>query len=201
MNIRIETPTVKTILLTTLYCAVAGGLCQLMGEIPAPKDIVFFAPPILFSIAVIIALRNTGRITVIRVLVMPVVLFAVFVGGIYLEWPAERLHNGTAQWICGLWNWVGWSLPGMATILVIGLLLKMRVRLLNVLIAGFCAALSCRISHSIAISTHQHSIFIFLDDGPIYPLWQMLVGFSVALLTARRSAPVGAAAAPLLQSI
>lgn len=64
---RIETPPRKAVLLTTFFCAFAGGLTELVNAIEIHWNIGFgfYSPAILFSIAILVAFRKTGAMTVV----------------------------------------------------------------------------------------------------------------------------------------
>jgi hypothetical protein len=187
MIYRLKAPTVKVIVLTTLYCAIAGGLTEwLVDSLRINEYIVGFAPPVLFSIAVLLAFKNTGRITVVRLILMPILMYGIFYGaGEFLAYFPGMLPSAVAGWIRQLLDWLLNSLPGMAAILVIALLLKTRLRTLNVLIAGICSSMAFFLASVIASNSGS-----FFDIGPIFFLWQTLVGFSLGLANVANNAGV-----------
>lgn len=181
MSPRIQTPPGKAVFLTTVCCAAAGGITELLMDMKVTQSIGWWAASALFSIAVLLAFRKTVRMTILRVILMPILMFGIFYGAMSLMLDLELwTGNVPAPWTRLLWDWTVWFMPGMATVLIVGIVLRLRLSILNVLIGGFCSWLACFLAFMIEINSN--SIFAI---GPIFILWQTLVGFSCGLLTVR----------------
>jgi uncharacterized membrane protein (UPF0136 family) len=174
MLLGMQRPNTKATLLTTVWCAAAGGIADSLQHVDVKNGFFLFwiVPPVLFAFAVLMAFRKIVKLTVLRLILMPVLMWCAFyVSTVLLSVVITRPE----LWLVRAIGWLLYAVPGLLAIGVVRLLLKVHTPLLNILCSGICSTIALFISFKIG---DKDATIV----GPIFLIWQTLVGFSFGLI-------------------
>lgn len=161
----IQKPILKNVILTTVCGTVSGVLCEFMsetfGESKWLEKIDWYIVPVLFGVFIWIAFKNTSNASLFNKILFVASMIAIYIGSIYL-----------VAFDIGLFVF---GVPGLLVALSTGLLLKVKITILNLAIAAVFSyvAIMFTIDPLSWFDFHIKYLFIF---------WQGLVGLALGLM-------------------